>query len=126
MFFEALITFAQYCIAFTCLLHGEVNLVASLQVVILKVCLTRPRCGLNRAVKLMVTHTVQLRFCYCFYLFANVQFVKRDIVTTVIYCYITTDFHCAKRDSRLSAYEGVMLQRVGIEENVNGQLSLNF
>ena len=45
---------------------------------------TRPRCGLNRAVKLTVTHTVQLRFCYCFYLFANVQLVKRDIVTAVI------------------------------------------
>ena len=33
---------------------------------------TRPRCGLNRALKLTVTHTVQLRFCYCFYLYANV------------------------------------------------------
>ena len=74
--------------------------------------ITRPRCGLNRAVKLTVTHTVQLRF----YLFANVQLVKRDIVTAVIYRYITTDFHYAKRDSRLSAYGGVMLQRVGIEK----------
>ena len=33
---------------------------------------TRPRCGLNRALKLTVTDTVQLRFCYCFYLYANV------------------------------------------------------
>ena len=66
----------------------------------------RPRCGLNRAVKLTVTHTVQLRFCYCFYLYANVQTVKRDIVIAVIYCYITTDFYYAKRDSRLSAYGG--------------------
>ena len=33
--------------------------------------------------------------------------------------YITTDFYYAKRDSRLSAYGGVMLQRVGIEKNVN-------
>ena len=29
--------------------------------------------------------------------------VKRDIVTAVIYCHITTDFCYAKRDSRLSA-----------------------
>ena len=87
---------------------------------------TRPRCGLNRALKLTVTHTVQLSFCYCFYLYANVQLVKRDIVTAVIYCYITTDFHYAKRDSRLSANGGVMLQRVGIEKNVNSHFSLNF
>ena len=73
--------------------------------------LTRPRCGLNRALKPKVTDTVQLRFCYCFSLYANVQLVKRDIVTAVI-CYITTDFHYAKCDSRLSAYGGVMLQRV--------------
>ena len=44
--------------------------------------------------------------------FANVQLVKHDIVTAVIYCYIATDFHYAKRDSRLSVYGGVMLQRV--------------
>ena len=81
--------------------------------------LTRPQCGLNRALKLTVTHTVQLRFCYCFYLYLNVQAVKRDIVIAAIYCYITTDFYFAKRDSRLSAYGGVMLQRVGIEKNVN-------
>ena len=52
--------------------------------------------------------------------------MKRDIVTAVIYCYITTDFYYAKRDSRLSAYEDVMLQRVGIEKNVNRHFSLNF
>ena len=52
--------------------------------------------------------------------------VKRDIVTVVIYCYITTDFHYAKHDSRLSACGGVMLQRVGIEKNVNRHFSLNF
>ena len=63
---------------------------------------------------------------YCFYLFANVQLVKRDIVIAVIYCYITTDFHYSKRDSRLSAYGGVMLQRVGIEKNVNRHFRLNF
>ena len=48
-----------------------------------------PQCALNRALKLSVTHTVQLRFCYYFYLSANVQLVKRDIVTAVIYCCIT-------------------------------------
>ena len=39
-----------------------------------------------------------------FNLNANVQLVKRDIVTAVIYYYITPEFHYAKRDSRLSAY----------------------
>ena len=52
---------------------------------------------------------------YCFFfffkLYANVQLVKRDKVTAVIYCYITTEFHYAKRDSGLSACGGVMLQR---------------
>ena len=66
----------------------------------------------NRALKLKATDTVQLPFRYCFSLYADVQLVKRDIVTAVIYCYITTDFHYAKCDSRLSAYGGVMLQRV--------------
>ena len=87
---------------------------------------TRPGCGFNRALELKVTDTVQLRFCYCFSLNSNVQLVKRDIVTAVIYCYITTDFHYAKCDSRLSAYGGVMLQRVCIEKNVNRHFSLNF
>ena len=87
---------------------------------------TRPRCSLNRALKLTVTHTVQLRFCYCFYLYVNVQLMKRDIVIAVIYCYITTDFHYAKRDSCLSACGDVMLQRLGIEKNVNRHFSLNF
>ena len=31
---------------------------------------------------------------------ANVQLVNRDVVTAVIYCYITTEFYYAKRDSR--------------------------
>ena len=87
---------------------------------------TRPQCSLNRALKLTVTHTVQLRFCYCFYLYLNVQLMKRDIVIAVIYCYITTDFHYAKGDSRLSPWWGVMLQRVGIKNNVNLHFSLNF
>ena len=37
--------------------------------------------------------------------------MKRDIVTVVIYYYITTEFHYAKRDSRLLAACG----GVGIE-----------
>ena len=82
--------------------------------------------GLNRAVKLTVTHTVQQHFCYCFYLYANVQLMKRDIVIAVIYCYITTDFHYAKLNSCLLAWGGVMLQRVGIKKNVNRHFSLNF
>ena len=51
--------------------------------------------------------------------------MKRDVVTAVIYCYITTDFYYAKRDSRLSAYGGVMLQRVGIEQNVKDILAFS-
>ena len=31
----------------------------------------KPRCGWNCALKLTVTHTVRLRFCYFFYLYAN-------------------------------------------------------
>ena len=52
-----------------------------------------PWCGCNRAILLF------------FNLYGNVQLVKRDIVTAVIHCYITTEFYYAKRDSRcLSAY----------------------
>ena len=67
----------------------------------------KPRCGCNRALKLTVTHTVRLRFCY-FLIFTQtpVQFVKRDIVTAVVYCYITTEFHFAKRDSRCLSFLG--------------------
>ena len=64
---------------------------------------TRPQWSLNRAIKIKVTDTVELRFCYCFSLYANVQLVKRDTVTAVINCDITTDFHYAKCDSHLSA-----------------------
>ena len=35
----------------------------------------------------------------------------RDLVTAVVCCYITREFHYAKRDSGLSAFRGVMLQR---------------
>ena len=71
----------------------------------------KPRCGCNRALKPTVTHTVRLRFCY-FLIFTQtpVQFVKRDIVTAVIYCYITTEFHFAKRDSRCLSFLGFPLQ----------------
>ena len=43
-----------------------------------------------------------------FYLYANIQLVKHVIVTAIIYCHMTTEFHYAKRDSRLSTYGGVM------------------
>ena len=36
---------------------------------------------------------------FFFNLYVNVQLVKRDKVTAVIYCYITTEFHYAKRNS---------------------------
>ena len=44
-------------------------------------------------------------YYYFFNLYVNVQHVKRDIVTAVIYCYITTEFHYAKHGL---AYGGVM------------------
>ena len=67
----------------------------------------KPRCGVNRALKLTVTHTVRLRFCYSLiFTQTSVQFVKRDIVTAVVYCYITTEFHFAKRDSRCLSFLG--------------------
>ena len=68
------------------------------------------RCGYNSALKITVTHTVRLRFCY-FLIFTQtpVQFVKRDIVTAVICCYITTEFHFAKRDSRCISFLGFSL-----------------
>ena len=43
--------------------------------------------------------------------------MKRDIVPPSPAA--TTEFHYAKRNSRLSAYGGVMLQRVCIEKKVN-------
>ena len=36
--------------------------------------------------------------------------MKCDIVTAGIYYYIMTEFHYAKRDSRLSAYGGVGIE----------------
>ena len=32
--------------------------------------------------------------------------MKRDIVTAVMYCYVTTEFHFAKRDSRCLSFLG--------------------
>ena len=53
----------------------------------------------------------ELLFIYFFNLYTNVQRVKRDIFTADIYYYITTEFGYAKRDLRLAAYGGVVLQR---------------
>ena len=59
--------------------------------------------------------------------FCDLRFaIVCDHMETSLYCYITTDFHYAKRDSHLPAYGGVMLQTVGIEKNVNRHFSLNF
>jgi len=44
-------------------------------------------------------------------LYANVQRAKRDPVTADIYYYITNEFGYEKRDLRLAAYGGVVLQR---------------
>ena len=49
-----------------------------------------------------------VRSYYFFNLDANVQLVKRDIVTAIIYT--TTKFHYAKHDSHLSAYGGVGME----------------
>ena len=66
----------------------------------------KKRCGCSRALKLTVTHCPT---SLLFLIFAQtpVQFVKRDIVTAVIYCYITTEFHLAKRDSRCLSFLGL-------------------
>ena len=59
------------------------------------------------------------------------QRVKRDMFAADIYYYITTEFDYAKRDSRLAAYGGVVLQRsefmkVCMGKNGNHHFSLNF
>ena len=36
--------------------------------------------------------------------------MKRDIGTAIIYCYTATEFHYAKRESRLSAYGGIGIE----------------
>jgi len=65
------------------------------------------------------------------YWYANVQRVKRDIFTADIYYYITTEFGYAKRDLRLAAYGGVVLQRfefmkVCMGKNGNRHYNCNF
>ena len=55
--------------------------------------------------------------CFFFYFYANVQ---RN-VTWGIYYYLTIELDHAKRDSRLAAYGGVVLQRL---EGLNLQLNL--
>ena len=54
-----------------------------------------------------VAQLIIVRSYYFLNLYENVQLAKRDIFTAVIYCYITTEFHYAKDDSRLLAYGGV-------------------
>ena len=54
-----------------------------------------------------------------------------DIVTAVVYCYMMTKFHYAKRDSGLLAFGGVMLQwfeftKVCMGKNVNRNFSQRF
>ena len=44
-------------------------------------------------------------YYYHFNLYVNVQLVKRDIVTAIIYYYIMSEFHYTKRGS---VYGGVM------------------
>ena len=68
---------------------------------------------------------------YSFNLYANVQQVKRDMFAADIYYYITTEFDYEKRDSRLAAYEGVVLQwfefmKVCMGKSGNQHFRLNF
>ena len=56
-----------------------------------------------------VAQAIVVRSYYFFNLYANVQLVKRDIVTAIYY-YITAEFHYTKQDSRLSAYGGVGIE----------------
>ena len=53
-----------------------------------------------------------VRSYYFLNLYVNIQLVKRDIVNAIIYYYITTELHYAKRDSGLSAFGGAMLQKL--------------
>ena len=51
-----------------------------------------------------------VRSYYFLNLYENVQLAKRDIVTAVIYYYVTIEFHYEKDDSRLLAYGGEVLE----------------
>ena len=83
-------------------------------------------------VKAQVAQAHNVRSPYFFFnLYANVQRVKRDIFTADVYYYIMTGFDYAKRDSRLTAYGGFMLQRfefvkVCMGKNVNRHHSRNY
>ena len=75
-------------------------------------------------------HHFDSYFC-CFNLNANVQRVKRDMLTDDIYYYTTTEFDYAKRESRLTAYRGVVLQefeitKVCLGKNSNRYYNRNF
>ena len=52
------------------------------------------------------------RSYYYFSLYPNVQLVKHDIVTTVIYYYITTEFHHAKPTLHIQHMEVLELRSV--------------
>ena len=54
-------------------------------------------------------------------LYANVQRAKHDPVSADIYYYITTEFGYAKRDLRLAACGGVVLQRFEFTEVCMGK-----
>ena len=56
-----------------------------------------------------------VRSYYIFFIFMR---TFRDIVTAVVYCYITTEFHYTKRDSGLLAFGGVMFQRPNLQRFV--------
>ena len=50
---------------------------------------------------------IVVRSYYFLNIYENVQLAKCDIVTVVIYYYITIEFHYEEDDSRLLAYGGV-------------------
>ena len=69
-----------------------------------------------------MAQAIIVRSYYFFNLYVNVQLVKRDIhvITAIIYYYITTEFHYAKRGS---GYGGVT---VCMGKNVHKRFSQNF
>ena len=54
-----------------------------------------------------MAQVIVVRSYYVLNLYENVQLAKRDIVTAVIYYYITNKSHYTKDDSRLLEYGGV-------------------
>ena len=63
---------------------------------------------------------------YYYYFFCIFMRTFREIVTAVVYCYITTEFHYAKRDSGHLAFGGVMLQRFEFTKVCVRNFSRNF